>query len=196
MNEYCFNLNLDIPPLRKDLSLDDLPKARWNLLGVDVINPDLISFLKTKEINISVISSFYDAGATFDQKIHTDLPTICDMTKLIWGWGDYHILNWYMPVDPINSNISNKSTNLDNSNNLTNPNNGIRNYAAYDRESLTVVHTSKIGFPSLIQVGIPHQGINFAGARRSLTIILHDTTGNVIPMQTAKSIFEPYIKVH
>jgi hypothetical protein len=189
MNEYCFNLNLDITPLRQDLSLDDLPKERWNLISVDVINPDLLSFLAIKGINISVVSSFFDAGTNFDQKIHIDFPTMCDMTKLIWAWGEHHVMNWYMPVDQNNSdfNINNNSTN---------PNNGIRNYSVYDRQSLTVVHTSRIGFPSLIQVGIPHKGINFAGTRRSLTIILHDTTGNAIPMQTAKSIFEPYIKVH
>jgi hypothetical protein len=189
MNEYCFDLNLDIPPLRQELSLDDLPKERWNLISANAINPDLLSFLKTKGIDISVVSSFYDGGSNFEQDIHIDFPTMCDMTKLIWVWGDYHIMNWYMPVDQNDSNFI-----IDN--NSTNPTNGIRNYSVYNRQSLNVVHTSKIGFPSLIQVGIPHQGRNFAGVRRSLTIILHDTTGNVIPMQTAKSIFEPYIKVH
>ena len=102
MNEYCFNLNLDIYPLRNDVSLDDLPKEQWNLISVDVINPDLLSFLKLKGINISVVSSFYDSGTNFEQKIHIDFPTMCDMTKLIWAWGEHHVMNWYMPEDQNN----------------------------------------------------------------------------------------------
>jgi len=187
MNEYCFKLNLNLEPLRQDVDINTLPKERWNLIPIDLINPELINFLKTKEVSISVISSFYDGGTNFDQNIHIDAPSMCDMTKLIWVWGQHHIMNWYLPEDQNNCNFSVDS-------NSTNPDHGIRNYSSYDRQTVKVVHTSKIGFPSLIQVGIPHKGINFAGVRRSLTVILNDLNNNIIPMNRAKSIFESYIE--
>lgn len=189
MNEYCFELNLDILPLREDIVLDDLPKDPWSLISVNQLNEHLLNFLKDKGISISLVSSFYHYGEDSSQIIHVDAPEICDMTKLIWVWGDYHLMNWYMPNNQNNSNPTI-------TNNSTNPNNGIRNYSVYDRQLLDKVYSRKIGFPSLIQVGVPHKMINFAGPRRSITMVLHDTSGNAIPMQTAKSIFEPYIKVH
>jgi hypothetical protein len=189
MNEYCFNLDLDILPFREDIVLDDLPKDPWSLISVSQLNENLLNFLKDKGISISLVSSFYHYGEDLSQIIHVDAPEICDMTKLIWVWGDYHLMNWYMPIAKNNFNPT-----IDK--NSTNPDHGIRNYSVYDRESLDIVYSSKIGFPSLIQVGVPHHIVNFAGPRRSVTMVLHDNNGNTIPMSCAKLIFESYIKVH
>jgi hypothetical protein len=54
MNDYCIHLNLHFQPFREDVNLNDLSKDNWNLISKDLINPQLIDFLKEKDINISV----------------------------------------------------------------------------------------------------------------------------------------------
>jgi hypothetical protein len=187
MNDYCIHLNLHFQPFREDVDLHNLPKNNWNLISKDLINPQLIDFLKEKDINISVISSFYDHYINFFSTIHIDSPQICDMSKLIWVWGEHHMMYWYRHKEHVIPNIRYKV-------NDTSPDLNLRHYCEADREQLDVVHCSKIEFPSLIQVGVYHRCVTFSGPRRSLTMVLEDSKGNAIPMSAAKSIFQSYIK--
>jgi hypothetical protein len=168
--------------------MDDLPKEGWNLIPVEFIEPKLLDFLKTKGIVITTISSFYDVYGDIYQPgpIHSDLHGTGDMSKLIWVWGEHHEMSWYkykanIPVD------------ADIMENSDAPENVIRKYTVFERYKLDKIYSNKIGLPSLIQVGIPHQMITFGGIRRSLTMVLHDFDGNIIPMGTAKLIFKEYI---
>ena len=187
MNDYCTHLNLHFSPFREDVNINDLPKNYWNLIPKDIINPQLIDFLKEKGINISVISSFYDHYNNFFSTIHIDSHQICDMSKLIWGWGEYHMMYWYRHKENVIPNVRYKI-------NDTSPDLNLRHYCEAEREQLDVIHSSKIEFPSLIQVGVYHRCVTFNGPRRSLTMVLEDNNGNTIPMSVAKSIFQSYIK--
>lgn len=187
MNDYCTHLNLHFQPLRQDINLNDLPKNYWTLIPKDIINPELIYFLREKGISISLISSFYDHYNNFFSPIHIDSHQICDMSKLIWGWGEYHMMYWYRHKENVVPNVKCKINDVA-------PDLNPRYYCEADREQLDVIHSSKIEFPSLIQVGLYHRCVTFNGPRRSLTMVLEDSKGNPIPISAAKLIFKSYIK--
>lgn len=186
MNDFCVNLKLDLNPLK--IPMDDLPKEGWNLIPVESINTELLDFLKSKGIVITTISSFYDVYNHWYEPgpIHSDLHGTGDMSKLIWVWGEHHEMTWYnykvnIPLD------------ADIMENDEAPENVIRKYTVFERDKLDKIYSSKIGLPSLIQVGVPHQMVTFGGIRRSLTMVLHDFDGNIISMNSAKLIFNEYI---
>lgn len=186
MNDFCVNLKLDLNPLK--IPMDDLPKEGWNLIPVEFIEPKLIDFLKNKGIVITTISSFYDVYGDSYQPgpIHSDLHGTGDMSKLIWVWGEHHEMSWY-------THKANIPVDADIMENSDAPENVIRKYTVFERYKLDKIYSNKIGLPSLIQVGIPHQMVTFGGIRRSLTMVLHDFDGNIITMNAAKLIFKEYL---
>ena len=186
MNDHCINLDLNFSPLRADVDLQDLPTDLWNLLSKDIINPQLVDFLNSKDIYVNIISSFYDHHHNFFNPIHIDSTELSDMSKLIWMWGEYYMMYWYR-----HKNVTPNVTHLIND---SSPELHSRHYCVAEREQLDVVHSSKIGFPSLIQVGVYHRCVTFWGPRRSLTMVLEDKQGHRIPMSAAKLILSPFIK--
>lgn len=188
MNNLHFNINLSLNPLT--IPVEELPTdVWWKLLPITLVGTDLLYFLFTKKIKISKVSTFYEENNSEIYKpasIHSDCVNIGDITKLIWMYGDSdHTMSWYLPKP---------NTILDYAYDTNNQlGTSIRNYTKYTREQLYKIYSTKIGFPSLIQVGIPHQVTTFKGKRRSLTIILQDFNNNYITMNDAKIIFKDII---
>ena len=52
------------------------------------------------------------------------------------------------------------------------------------------IYSTKIEFPSLIQVGVPHAVVTLSGKRRSLSMVLEDLNNNFITMNNAKLILK------
>jgi hypothetical protein len=184
LNNLHYHLKLDIHPLQ--VPMDSLPKEPWNLIPVEFIEPKLINFLKTRGIVINTVSSFYEVYSSYGHQpgpIHTDLHGLGDMTKLIWNWGPHHEMSWYA----YKASVSKEANFLEND---KAPEHNVRKYTEFELKKLDKIYSVSLGLPSLIQVGIPHQVITFAGVRRSLTMILNDLQGNTIPMDTAKLIFK------
>jgi hypothetical protein len=186
MNDLHFNTNLNFEPFI--VPAEDLPTSWWNLIPKDMINKNLLDFLFERGIQINIISSFYEECSESyipNCVIHSDCHGIGDVTKLIWLWGD-HEMSWfaYKTNIPMEFNI------LEND---ASPENTIRKFTVFDQDKVEKIYSSKIGFPSLIQVGIPHQIITLSGARRSLSMVLQDMNNNFITMNDAKLILKDYL---
>lgn len=186
MIDLHFNTTLNFDPFI--IPAEDLPINYWNLIPKDMINKDLLNFLSERGIYINIISSFYEEYTKSYEPncaIHSDCHGIGDMTKLIWLWGDHEIF-WFA----YKANIPMECDILEND---ESPENTVRKFTEFDQDKVEKIYSSKIGFPSLIQVGIPHQVITLGGVRRSLSMVLEDCNGNFITMNDAKIIFKDMI---
>ena len=193
MIDLHFNTTLNVNPLI--IPVEELPTDFWNLIPVNLINTDLLDFFFSKGIKISKISSFYEeypncynpnGGTITNGGIHTDCFGIGDMYKLIWMWGDDHKIAWYLPKSdmPLDYNYAiNDHT----------PSSSIRNYTTFTLEQMDEIYSTKIEFPSLIQVGVPHAVVTLSGKRRSLSMVLEDLNNNFITMNNAKLILKDYL---
>lgn len=187
MNNLHLNINLSLNPLT--IPVEELPTDFWNLIPKSIIASDLLNFLYGKKIKVDNISSFYEEHNSEVYEpgaIHSDCHGIGDMTKLIWMWGDDYNMSWYLPKP-------NTLVDYDYDINDLSPDNSIRNYTKFTLDQMDEIYSTKIGFPSLIQVGIPHQVKTFNGKRRSLTMALQDFNDNFISMNDAKIIFKDNI---
>lgn len=184
MYEFCFDLNLPIYPIKDNASIDSLPGENiWNFLSVkDYINPKLIEFFNSRGLSLN-IAALHIRGPGKLGSIHVDGKTAdSDKTKINWSFNDQHSMNWYRVkqdvIDPSLKMFTQKD----------------RAYLQYDPEEVELIHSQKVGFPSLIQVGIPHSISNLTSTRKCISILLRDKkTQSHIPMQTAKKIFKDII---
>jgi hypothetical protein len=172
MNSFCINLNLDIPPLRPNVDIYNFPKVYWNTIPMDAVNPKLIDYLYLKGVTIFKVALFFAEGPDFGD-IHLDGDKISDQVKLSWTYGDDHLMHWYT-TDVI------RTYSVANSN---------RYFIKYEPNEVSTIHSQKVGCPSLIQVGIPHNVTTYSGVRRNITMLLTTNTKVSLPMSQALTLF-------
>ena len=172
MNSFCINLNLDIPPLRPHVDIHNFPKVYWNTISMDSVNPKLIDYLYLKGVTIAKVALFFAEGPDFGD-IHLDGDNISDQVKLSWTYGDDHLMHWYT-TDVIRTNAVAHSN---------------RYFIKYEPNEVSIIHSQKIGCPSLIQVGIPHNVTTHSGVRRNITMLLTTNKKVSLPMSQALTLF-------
>lgn len=182
MYEFCFDLNLPIYPIKNDASVDSLPGDNiWNFLSVEeYINPKLIEFFDDRGLSLN-IAALHVRGPEKLGSIHVDgARADSDKTKINWSFNDQHLMNWYrVKKDLVEPKLFTQKD---------------RAYLQYDPSEVELIHSQKVGFPSLIQVGIPHSISDLASTRKCISILLRDKkTQNHVAMQTAKEIFKDII---
>jgi hypothetical protein len=182
MNLYCNNINLPIYPLRVDI--DTLPKVYWTALKISDVNSNLLSFFIKHGTLPTSIASFYSEGF-IEHPIHIDNTHESDMVKFIWTFGENHLMNWFATK---NNFIEKKAYAGDGK--LIDS----RYHIPYLPHEVSLVHSQPVGFPSLIQAGIPHNVVNFSGERRCISIALVNIkTREYITMAHAIKLFNDYI---
>jgi hypothetical protein len=186
MNDYCIDLNLPVHPLIEGVSFDDLQKnnSSWTLVDLKYINPDLKKLFQSLGLIIKVAALFVLDGNVSGEH-HSDDIKISNLTKVNWSSNTDHNMIWYKIKNP----IVEKKSNIRHTTLLT-----PRKYITYTDTELEEVHRATVGFPSLVQAGIPHNVENYKGVRKCLSIGLYDTNNITIPMFGAKKIFASYIR--
>ena len=169
MNSFCNNLNLDIPPLRLNVDMYNLPKVYWNTISMDAVNPKLMAYLYLKGVTIFKVAVFFAEGPNFGD-IHLDGNNTSDQVKLSWTYGDDHLMHWYTTDVIRNYSIGNSN----------------RHFIKYEPNEVSVIHSQKVGCPSLIQIGIPHNVITYSGVRRNITMLL--TTNKKVPLTMSQAL--------
>jgi hypothetical protein len=177
MNIFCNNLNLSISPLRPKIDINNISMKPWHAIPNSDINPKLIAYLRLRELRVAKVSIFSAKGLSFGQ-IHLDGTYISDEVKLSWTYGEDHCMHWY-DTDVVHSHTVNH---ID------------RYYVDYQPDEVTLVHAQKVGCPSLIQAGIPHNVVTYSGVRRNITMMLIDNhTNKALKMNDALKIFNDII---
>ena len=196
MTDYCINLNLDVEPIDNVGILQSLVKDSteyFHIFSTLNLNSKYILFLTKLGIVIDHIEIFRSIPNMFTP-LHTDvsqLPsTPGDFVKLNYVYGGKDsVMNWWSVNDGVNHTVSinaeNNTGGID-----AEPIKGESH--AYKFEDLTWLHSSSIGHPSIVQVGIPHNVQNREEERYCLSVVLLKD-GKRLTMSDAKAIFAQYI---
>lgn len=162
MNNLCLNLDFNIKLFKPEFDLFSLPKTRFQLIGIDTINSQLIEFLSSKGIEIRAVEVFY-SEANFGGGIHSDGAGNegTDVTKLNYIFGGKNsLMNWYdiKPNAKPNISMTDKGT----------------PYVNYNNEDTIKIHSAQVGFPGIVQVAVPHNIRNFEEPRYCVCLVIHD----------------------
>ena len=177
MTTYHHNLNFDISLLKDNHSITDLPRivngerSYHSLVNIkENINPTMLEFLAEIGLHIYYCELFYSRPNFFSQ-IHVDANAFRkDFTKINWIFGGKDsVMNWYKPKDNI--------TKLEES--VPSGPNSL-SYKMYQKEEVDLLHSSPLGIPSIVQVGIPHNIINPTEDRYCISLAIATNKYNKI----------------
>jgi len=156
MNIYCNSLHFDVTPLNDNIIL--LPhQDHIRKLNLKLINPKLSCIFDSLGITVNSLQHL-SYPPYFKGTIHTDNDG-GDYVKLNWIYNGFDsILNWYKPINDVekNKNVVSKEY----------------TFIQYDESEVELLYSQSVTLPSLIQVGIPHNVINFNEPREYLSIVL------------------------
>lgn len=143
MNNFCVDLNMDIPLFKKESYSQYYKTRSHSRVNIKLLNPEILEMFDSKNLEIVLCEAFYRKPTDIKHDaIHKDAMHITDATKINWVFdGHDSLMNWYEPVTPV-YNISRSQIGVE--------------YIYYDRSNLNLVHSQTVGFPSLVQVGMPH----------------------------------------
>lgn len=196
MNNYCVDLNLDLPLFNSNLAPVDFLKSKpiWAnnvhtnrklahhfMLDVAIdLSKEIHDFFNSFNFRIVVAEVFYTYPNGIGS-IHSDLNKSGDYSKINWAFGGIgSAMNWYSVNDRTVGSINTTT---------------INSYSIhYPIESVELVHSQAVGCPSLVQVGCPHHIVNAGEERFCLSIVFHNAISNKRPtMAEALEIFKNYI---
>jgi hypothetical protein len=188
MSIYCNHVLIDIPPLdpvrfSKDNIFSKFVTRSSSISNQD-INPVLVDFLASVGLyippnkrNLSFLSPPYYA----ESNIHIDSFELThDRTALnfVYG-GEDSTMNWYKPVDS-----NNKGTHFIGV--------GYR-CIMFSEDEVALVHQVRVGFPSLINTGIPHNITIKESPRLCLSFNLFSKeTDTYVTMEQAVAMLNQY----
>jgi len=179
-----YNLELPINPLSKSISFHDLPNQPWSLYSIENLNQELINFLYGIGICITTAAVFTTIGKQ-ETTIHIDGLKIGNFAKLnfVKSTG-LHQMNWYLLKEETKLVPSLRPS----ENNLPE-----RNYVNFLPKDVELIETTVIGYPGLVNVGVPHNITNINGIRKCLSLGILDKTGMPLTVEKAVDLFSNYL---
>lgn len=179
-NKYCIDLELDIYPIKEDVLADVEQRPHTELFEHDFTD-EIVAFFASQGLRITfaeVFNRYLDSPST----IHSDAKESTDAAKINWifGGGDSR-MNWWKPlVDKANE--SKTTLNL--------------NYKFYHEHECELLHTQQVGFPSIVQVAIPHNVTMLADHRICISVFLSriNDERTCLPFDELVEILKDYIK--
>ena len=193
-NNYCRDLDMNIHPLAPGVSFQDLCRNppgsafEYNLhrhVDSKFLNSDLVDLIQSLGLTVIWSECFFTNPNQFGG-IHVDggidgHPVINnDLAKLnfVLGGKDSTML-WYTSK-VVNHAVSRNYINS--------------KYIRYDINQVDCVYEAVVGFPSLLQAGIPHNIKNGPEGRFCLSLSFCDSNNTLLGMSQAQEIFKDYIK--
>jgi hypothetical protein len=174
----CIDINLNLNPLKEGIDVKSYGTEIHTRFSISDINPDLIILLERLDLKILLVELFYTKPHTFTG-IHIDV-TGGDYTKLnyIFGGKD-SLMMWYKVKDNVVKSTSKTSINT--------------SYISYNPLEVSLIDKRSVRFPSIVQVGIPHNIINYSEPRYCLSIVLVRNTGERLTIKDSIELFSNYI---
>lgn len=175
----CLDINLDINPLRKDLNINSYGTHKHIKISIDDINNDLILFLKTLNLTIVWVELFYNPPFRFTT-IHID-DTGGDYTKLNYVFGGKNsLMCWWKQKPDVSNKVEITAINS--------------SYIDYKIDQVDLIDKQPVNFPSIVQVGIPHNIHNFEEPRYCLSLVLKKQDNTRLTMAESIEIFKQYLQ--
>lgn len=175
----CVNLNLDINPLREGLDINSYGTDKQHIkVSLNDINHDLILLLASLNLTGVWAEVFYTPPGQVT-KIHVD-DAGGDYTKLNYVFGGKDSLMYWWQQKTGVSNVA-EDTEIDSQ------------YTIYKTTDVDLIDQRSVKFPSLVQVGIPHNIENFEEPRYCLSLVLIKQY-NRLTMAESIEIFKQYLQ--
>ena len=142
MNNYCLDLKFDFSPLREDFDPYSIPIGHTKL-DEQYISDEFLQLIDSLNLRLLYMEVFVK-GPNYGPGIHLDHGKL-DMAKLNWVYGGKDsTMCWYKQKQGIQFLPKVHTT-------------PIKSYSlVYDEDIVDLAHEQSIGFPSLIQSGVPH----------------------------------------
>ena len=179
MSTHCVPLNLTINPVTVDHST--LKKQYQTSIPLKLLNSDIITIFQKYSIKINYAESFY-SPPNYTQPIHTDVAG-GDYVKLNFvydGFGSN--MHWYKVKEGMTTNNINVT-----------PDSGTP-YIPWDPSTVELVESNPLAYPSLVQVGCPHNVTTKDKHRLCISLFLIDvTTFKRITFDIAKNRLAEYL---
>ena len=179
-NPFCVNLDLGFEPTMHPAFNPVLAgrslRSSWHAtIPTDGLDPRITEFLDGLGISVPHAEVFYSIPG-LRRPIHTDGNGLRDLCKINWvygGAGSY--MRWWIPINSGNGPIF-RITSV-----------GTK-CIAYEDQDCRVIWKATVGFPSLVQVGVPHDMVNDGNEPRwCVSYVINDrTTGN--PLRWNESV--------
>lgn len=183
---YCFNLNLNIRPLKFDIDLPaSAPSGKTNYaetFSLNDVNPELIDILDSRDITVTWVEIFhkYNGMGCWEQ-IHID-EFQGNFAKLNWVYGGADsYMCWFKQKSNVNKQIKH--------NEIAGP------YIGFNINEVDLVHKELLQGPCVIQAGSPHNVIMGAEHRHALSMVLVDKRSSVrkrLPIEEAYDRLKEY----
>jgi len=180
MNNYCIDLNLPVNLLKADYDPYSAPIGH-TVLDNKYINDDFFIFIDNK-LNLKLFYVEVFVKSTCDPLgIHTDHGQT-DMAKLNWVYGGQKSsMNWYEPLPNITENDLIKYISPINSKSVI-----------YPLHTVKLLHSCKVGFPSIVQSGIPHNVMNWVDKRYCYSAVLYTKQDVRLTFSETVELFKDY----
>lgn len=178
MNPYCTNLNFNIPIFNTGVDLKKFTTAYQMQGSSKDLNHDLLKFLLKLGVKVLFFETFFMLPSN-NSTVHVD-QTAGDYVKINYVYyGDNSFMNWYKPKDGIVKLPKITAIGTE--------------FLSYEENEVELLHSQEIGFPSLVQVGVPHSITNPKDNRLCISLVLHSMKNKRLTMDEALAIFKDYI---
>jgi len=179
MNNYCVDLNLPVSLLRPDYDPYSAPIGH-TVLDNKYINYSFFDFIDKLNLKLLYVEVFVK-DTTDPPGIHTDHGQ-SDMAKLNWVYGGTKsTMNWYEPLLNITKNDLIKYVSPINSDSIIYPLHTVKFLCSY-----------KVGFPSIVQSGSPHNVMNWIDKRYCYSAVLLTKDNVRLTFSETVELFKDY----
>jgi hypothetical protein len=166
MNNYCADLNFNFKPFDDDFDIGQLKIKAHSRIEAEDMNQQFIDLLDKLGLKINMVECFY-RKAWGKSGIHRDIRGTDSATKINWVYGGARSsMNWYRAVN----NVEKTSvTGL-----------GVT-YTYYEKQDVELLHSQRIGFPSLLEIAVPHDITMADEERICVSVVLQYKHNNDYP---------------
>lgn len=178
------DLHIDVPLFIKGFDFENTPDDPWVLFDPKFISNELKDMFSTLNLSIKTVGLFTTFG-WISTTIHLDGHLVGNVAKLNWvqSTSDDHLMNWYTIKEQKEYILLSKDSN----NNLPG-----RDYINFLPNEVDLIDSKKIAYPTLVNVGIPHNIKNLGGKRKCISIAIYHKD-KTISMEDAIEFFKKYI---
>lgn len=172
----CYDLKLNIQPLNDKENILKTHLPYHIRIPLDSINIELVQIFEQRGLNLFLAELFHSEPQKITV-IHTDL-SLGDYTKINYVYGGRgSLMNWYSVNNSQQKQIQRTAINTP--------------YTHYDISECTLVQQAQVGFPSLVQVGVPHNVTNFEEHRFCLSLVYRKSVSKQrLSMQESLILFD------
>ena len=180
MSKYLSRVKIDIEPLTINIcDPEDNRVYRHYVLGLDTINPEMITFLASLGVQVQSVEVFY-TPRFMERSIHIDTPDGGDITRLNWVYCEGESrMHWYKQLEEGTLGNSNAEHPL----------------LQFTKKQVELIHSETITNDTVIvHVGIPHNVQNLRYRRWALCFTISKLNRKArFSMEEAREVFKDYL---